>query len=83
MSHVSNFKFLFFNFLKSKFRFNGRVVEQVRSTTYEHDMIYHLASYRGQPLTTGSSRPGHAKTEIMDLKSGKWTSGPDYPFKSE
>ena len=80
MPHVSNFKFLFFNFLKSKFRFNGRVVEQVRSTTYKHNGIYHLASYRGQPLTTGSG--SHAKTEIMDLKSGKWTRGPDYPFKS-
>ena len=82
MSHVSNFKFFFFNFLKSKFRFNGRVVEQVRSTTYEHNHIYRLASYRGQPLTTGSYA-SHAKTEIMDLKSGKWTSGPDYPFDSE
>ena len=43
-----------------------------------------MASYQGQPLTTGSygSYDGHSKTEIMNVESGKWTSGPDYPFGS-
>jgi len=39
-----------------------------------------LATYRGQPLTTGSDYPKHAKTEIMSLDTGEWESGPDYPF---
>ena len=41
-----------------------------------------LATYRGQPLTTGSQKPNHAKTEIMSLETGEWESGPDYPFYS-
>ena len=39
-----------------------------------------LATYRRQPLTTGSDYPKHAKTEIMSLDTGEWESGPDYPF---
>ena len=66
----------------SKFRFNGQVVETVQSTTYQHNGIYHLASYQGQPLTTGSYKPRNAKTEIMNLQNGKWTSGPNYQFHS-
>ena len=48
-------------------------------------MIYHLAKYNGQPLTTGSwdNPSGHSKTEIMNLGNGKWESGPDYPFDSK
>ena len=60
-------------------------VEEARSTTFAHYGIYHLAKYRGQPFTTGSSATigfGHAKTEIMRLESGEWESGPDYPFDS-
>ena len=57
------------------------MVQTAQSTTYQHESIFHLASYRGQPLTTGSS--GHAKTEIMNLATGKWTTGPDYPFHSK
>ena len=58
------------------------MVQTAQSTTYQHDYIFHLASYRGQPLTTGSWRPSNAKTEIMNLATGKWTTGPDYPFHS-
>ena len=47
-----------------------------------HNNILHLATYLGQPLTTGSYYPDHAKTEIMSLESGEWESGPDYPFHS-
>ena len=57
-------------------------VEEAKSTTFEHSGIYHLAKYRGQPLTTGSYNPFHAKTEIMRLESAEWESGPDYPFHS-
>ena len=58
------------------------MVQTAQSTTYQHRDIYHLASYRGQPLTTGSY-PSNAKTEIMNLATGKWTTGPDYPFHSK
>ena len=55
-------------------------LDEVKSTTFEHSGIFHLAKYLGQPFTTGS--PTHAKTEIMRLESGEWESGPDYPFHS-
>ena len=64
-----------------KFRFNGKSVEVAKSTTFQHDAIYHLAKYLGKPLTTGSWG-SHAKTEIMNLENGEWESGPDYPFHS-
>ena len=64
-----------------KIRFDGISVEEAKSTTFGHDLIYHLAKYLGQPFTTGSHR-SHAKTEIMRLESGEWESGPDYPFQS-
>ena len=65
-------------------------VEEAKSTISNHEWIYHLAKYLGQPFTTGSRRnyfnkitmPYHAKTEIMRLESGEWESGPDYPFHS-
>ena len=80
MSHVSKIH-PFFNFLILKLRYDGQKVETVQSTTYGHNMIFHLASYRGQPFTTGSWT-GHSKTEIMNLQTGKWISAPDYPFHS-
>ena len=52
-------------------RFDGKTVEEAKSTTFVHSNILHLATYLGQPLTTGSYLPDHAKTEIMNLKSGK------------
>ena len=69
--------------ISNKIRFDGISVEEAKSTTFEHDYIYHLAKYLGQPFTTGSGwGPYHAKTEIMRLESGEWESGPDYPFHS-
>ena len=56
-------------------------VEEAKSTISNHEWIYHLAKYLGQPFTTGSGY--HTKTEIMRLESGEWESGPDYPFDSE
>ena len=64
------------------FRFDGKSVQKAKSTTFEHHAITQLATYRGQPLTTGSANPNHAKTEIMSLETGEWKSGPDYPFYS-
>ena len=64
------------------FRFDGKSVTLSGSTTFKHDSTYHLAKYLGQPFTTGSFNPWHAKTEIMRLESGEWKSGPDYPYHS-
>ena len=65
------------------FRFDGKFAEKAESTTFEHRYIRQLATYLGQPLTTGSWKPNnHAKTEIMSLETGDWESGPDYPFYS-
>ena len=64
------------------FRFDGKSVQKAKSTTFEHKYIFQLATYRGQPLTTGSYDPNHVKTEIMSLETGEWESGPDYPFYS-
>ena len=64
-------------------RFDGKSVTLSGSTTFEHNDIYHLAKYLGQPFTTGSGYPTYnAKTEIMRLESGEWKSGPDYPEHS-
>ena len=82
INHVTreSFKNLF-EFPKIKFRFDGKTVSASGSTAFEHDGIYHLASYLGQPLTVGSYY-SHAKTEIMNVESGQWKSAPDYPFHS-
>ena len=64
------------------FRFDGKSVENARSTAYEHKYINQLATYLGKPLTTGSADPNHTKTEIMSLETGEWESGQDYPFHS-
>ena len=64
-----------------KFRFDGKTVSDSQSTAFEHNYIYHLASYLGQPLTVGSWM-SHAKSEIMNVESGQWKSAPDYPFHS-
>ena len=63
-----------------KFRYDGETVLASQSTAFEHNDIYHLASYLGQPLTVGSY--DHAKSEIMNVESGQWKSAPDYPFHS-
>ena len=47
-------------------------------------MTYGLANYKGRALTTGCYDSGTcgAKTEIMDMNTLTWNSGPDYPFYS-
>merc|ERR1712131_444098 len=61
--------------------FDGKTVSASGSTAFDHNLIFHLASYLGQPLTVGSHY-SHAKTEIMNVESGQWKSAPDYPFHS-
>ena len=62
------------------FSYDGETVKLGDSTFFEHDYIFHLASYRGQPLVTGDKY--HTKTENMNLETGKWEwmARKDYPF---
>ena len=55
-------------------------IEKTKSTNFEHGTIYQLATYLGQPFTTGSYEPNHAKTEIMALLTGEWEVAADYPY---
>ena len=71
--------------MKIKYRFDGKMVELAQSSRYRHVSIIHLASYLGQPLTTGSwstlyPTGRHAKTEMMSLETGEWITEADYPF---
>ena len=70
-----------------KYRFNGQMVKSAFSTHHRHHNILHLASYLGQPLTTGSWQAGnlssitsHAKTEIMNRETHEWNTVANYPF---
>ena len=63
-------------------RFDGNSVEEAKSTNFKHYAIDQLATYHDKPLTTGSWKPNHVKTEIMSLETGEWESEPDYPFYS-
>lgn len=76
---------IYFILIEYKFRFDGQVVESANSTIYSHNNIIHMASYLGEPLTTGSwsiikRASNHAKTELMNLQTGEWNTQPDYPF---
>ena len=87
MSYVSYF--ISFDLLIIKNRFDGQMVKSAHSTHHRHHNILHLASYLGQPLTTGSWQDGHfslitshAKTEIMNRETHEWNTVADYPFNS-
>ena len=70
--------------INHSFRFDGEFVDTAEETSFDHSRVYHLGSYVGQPLTTGShTSNGYTKTEIMNLESGQWVTGPDYPFHSK
>ena len=60
--------------------YDGESVQLGDATKFEHDFIFHLSSYQGQPLVTGDKY--HTKTEKMNLESGKWEwmYQKDYPF---
>ena len=42
-----------------------------------------MANYLGKALTTGGESWPGVKTELMDMNTLTWSSGPDYPFTSE
>ena len=61
--------------------FDGENYANVASTRYSHVQTLGLAIYQGQPLTTGAYHERSVKTEIMNLSTGQWEGGSDYPFQ--
>jgi len=57
-----------------------RFDEDFEETTFEHVHVNALTSYRGKPFITGSDASDGRQTEYLDLKTGKWIQGTDYPF---
>jgi len=47
---------------------------------FNHRWVNALSSYHGMPFITGSDEPGGLWTEYLDMESGNWTQGPNYPF---
>ena len=64
--------------------FNGEFFHTAGSSTYAHNDAG-IANYLGKALTTGCGGSGPAcyvKTELMDMNTLTWSSGPEYPFAS-
>ena len=69
-------------------RFDGESYQAAGTSTYHHQNAG-LANYLGKAFTTGcwASNPSlggncHYKTELMDMDTLTWSSGPDYPYSN-
>ena len=63
--------------------FDGEIYQSAGSTAYSHTETWRIANYRGKALTTGCDEQTSdcvIKTELMDMNTLTWSSGPDYPF---
>merc|ERR550534_713600 len=69
------------NHSQSCHTFDGENYVNVASTRYSHVQTLGLAKYQGRPLTTGAYHERSVKTEIMNLSTGQWEDGLDYPFQ--
>ena len=70
----------------SVLRFDGEVFHTAGSSTYSHKYTWGMANYLGKALTTGclgDSSTCFVKTELMNMDTLSWSSGPDYPFTSK
>ena len=84
MPHVSIYtKSNEFNVI-AVFRFDGEFYHSAGSSTYSHAATMGMANYLGKALTTGcvDDSTCYIKTELMDMNTLTWSSGPDYPFTS-
>ena len=71
----------FIRFLSS---FDGQSYQSAGSSQYSHDLTFGMANYRGKALITGCEWGSCGlKTELMDMNTLTWSSGPDYPYTSE
>ena len=70
--------------LFSFLRFDGELYHSAGSSSYSHRRTMGMANYLGKALTTGcyGNSECYVKTELMDMNTLTWSSGPDYPFLS-
>ena len=69
------------------FSFDGQSYQSAGSSEYSHKYTLGMANYLGKALTTGcigciGSPLVGVKTELMDMNTLTWSTGPDYPFTS-
>ena len=61
--------------------FDGQSYQSAGSSEYSHQNTLGMANYREKALTTGCDYGSCAvKTELMDMETLSWSSGPEYPF---
>lgn len=62
-------------------RFNGVSFQTEPSSTFPHEAVVNLGSYRQSPFVAGGKSLTHGlKTEIFDRAAGEWIQANDYPF---
>ena len=85
MSHVSTATKPYIILLNFVLRFDGESYQSVSSTEYSHRYTFGMGNYHGKALVTGCHMDStcYVKTELMDMNTLTWSSGPDYPFASE
>ena len=72
---------IIFDSSKRFFRFNGVSFQTEPSSTFPHEAVVNLGSYRQSPFVTGGKSLAYGlKTEIFDRTAEKWTQADDYPF---
>ena len=83
MPHVSIISCLTISFILF-IRFDGEFYHSAGSSTYSHRETIGMANYLGKALTTGcyNEPECYVKTELMDMSTLSWSSGPDFPFTS-
>ena len=84
MQHVSIYTKRFIISLNFVLSFDGESYHPAGSSAYSHQWTFGMANYLGKALTTGCwSGSCAVKTELMDMNTLTWSSGPDYPFTSK
>ena len=82
MSQVSDIRYYFIR--KNVFSFDGENIEDIASSTCDHDLTFGLANYRGFALTTGSGENSncYTRTELYDFTTDAWNDSSDYSLTS-
>ena len=78
---VINLLFITFKLTKRFSRFNGVSFQTESSSTFPHEAVLNLGSYRQSPFVTGGKSLAYGlKTEIFDRSAEEWIQADDYPF---
>ena len=66
------------------FRFDGEYFQTAGSSKYSHKRTDGMGNYKNKALTTGCDDNSSCavKTELMNMETLQWSTGPDYPFAS-